>query len=105
MTAPSPLRLTCLNAKRIVNERAVDTGRVVLTFHAQERMEERGIVSDEVYRILRTGSVFAPPIRNEQGDWQVEVEKRMPGGRDVAVVTVVPRDDGLVVRTVMWRDL
>ncbi len=105
MRAPSQLRLTCTIAKEIINRRALDTAQVVLTFHAQERMEERGIVSDEVYRILRSGAVFELPIRNEQGDWQVEIEKRMPGGRDVAVVTVVPQDDGLIVRTVMWRDL
>lgn len=105
MTAPSLLRLTCTNAKRVINQRALDTGRVILTFHAQERMEERGIISDEVYRILRCGSVYAAPIRNEEGDWQVEIEKRMPGGRDVAIVTVVPVNDGLIVRTVMWRDL
>ncbi len=105
MINPSTFRLTCANAKRIVNQRASDSSKVVLTFHALERMGERGVIADEVYRILRSGSVYILPIRNEVGDWQVEIEKRMPGGRDLAIVTVVPTEDKLIVRTVMWRDL
>lgn len=34
-----------------------------------------------------------------------QMEQRMPGGRDAVVVTVIRREDRLLVVTVMWRDL
>jgi len=43
---------------------------------------------------------------NERGHWQATMARRMPGGRDACVVTVIVRGDHtLIVRTVMWRDL
>jgi hypothetical protein len=56
-------------------------------------------------RILREGRVLETPVLTEGGEWKSEIEVRMPGGRDVAVVTVLWHGDRLVVVTVMWRDL
>jgi hypothetical protein len=106
MTAANliPFRMTVQAAVRIIKQRATSSGNVILTYHAQERMEERGINLDDVLTILRKGSVYAAPRKNDLGDWQAEMERRMPGGRDVVAVTVIPLGDRLVVKTVMWRD-
>jgi hypothetical protein len=67
-------------------------------------MFERGFTIVDILAILRAGGVYGPPIKNEKGDWQAEVERRMPGGRDAVAITVVPHGKMLIVRTVMWRD-
>jgi hypothetical protein len=68
-------------------------------------MVARDIVASEVFQILREGTVFEPPVLTEEGEWKCEIEMRIPGGRDVAVVTVIRHANRLVVVTVMWRDL
>jgi hypothetical protein len=68
-------------------------------------MVARDIVASEVFQILREGTVFKPPVLTEEGEWKCEIEMRIPGGRDVAVVTVIRHANRLVVVTVMWRDL
>jgi len=98
------LRWSAAAATRVIRERAADSNKVTVTDHAQQRMEERGITLDDVLGILRQGHVYLTPRKNERSEWQAEMERRMPGGRDAAVVTVVPRRSGLIVRTVMWRD-
>jgi hypothetical protein len=99
------LRLTAAAATTAIRNRAQDSANVVLTFHAQDRMQERDISAAEVFRILREGEVFGDPVREAGGDWKAEIEKRLPGRRDAAVVTVIRAGGSLVVVTVMWRDL
>lgn len=102
---PTSLRLTATAATRAIRAAAEDSANVILTDHATERMEERGIAAPEVFRILRTGTVHVQPIRLNDTDWKAEIEQRMPGGRDAVVVTVVRHGDRLVIKTVMWRDM
>ena len=94
-------------AKRVVQDLAQDTGKVLIGFHATERQDERGsITSLHVLDILRTGDVLNAPKKNDRGDWEVEVEKRIRGGRDaVAVTIIIAEGKSLFVKTVMWRDL
>lgn len=102
---PISLRLTAQAATKVIRERAQDTANVILTEHAQERMDERGILAPEVFTILRKGEVYNTPERMSGGDWKAEVEMRMPGGREAVVVTVIRVADSLVVVTVMWKDM
>ena len=104
MALPVSLRLTAAAAQRIIREKAQASELVIITHHAEERMSERGITIDDVLTILRKGGVYVAPFLNERQAWQVEVERRMPGGRDAVAITVVPQAGKLVVRTVMWRD-
>ena len=94
-------------AKRVVQDLAKDTGKVTIGLHANEREDERGsITSLNVLDILRTGDIFQTPKKNDLGDWEVEVEKRMRGGRDaVAITIIISEGKSLFVKTVMWRDL
>ena len=68
-------------------------------------MEARDLTAPEVYRILREGTVHAPPLRTAEDEWKAEMELFLPGGGDAVVVTVMRHADLLVVVTVMWRDV
>ena len=104
MPAATPLRLTAKAATRAIRARAKATGNVVLTFHAQDQMAARGITAPEVFRILREGTVQAPPQRTAEQEWKAEMEMYLPSGGDAVAVTVLRQAERLVVVTVMWRD-
>lgn len=85
---------------------AQDSGNVILTHHAMDRMEERDITSIMVFRILRGGSVKGDVTKGRKaGDWVVKMTGRVLGNRDVGVVTAVLKAGRLVVVTVEWEDL
>lgn len=74
MTDPLPFRrpirwasLRADEAERVIREWSRDTGRVLITAHALDRVGERAIGTPEVYRILQTGRCLADPARNERG--------------------------------------
>lgn len=90
------------DALRIIRERAEDSGCIVLTLHARERMTERGIDFLDIQRVLRGGAVTegpAPDLRTGDERCSVEgvVDSRrlrigvaLPADRqDVVVVTVI----------------
>lgn len=81
------------------------TGQVIITDHAQERMEERGIYLDDVYRVLRLGELKGPPeVGCEPGDVVCKVVATPRGSRQIGVVTVVLVDEKLLIVTVEWED-
>jgi hypothetical protein len=88
----------------LIHRLAQDSSNVILTTHAKERMEERGIVRADLDRILRAGSVMERPLRNERGDWQCKIVLRLVGARDAGAVTVIADQDKLIIRTVEWED-
>jgi len=95
-------------AERLVRTRAQNKDNIIDTYHGSEREEERSeLVSLDMYDILETGYVTEQPERSDKDpdDWVVQVEKRMPGGREAAVITVIVNDtDDLVVVTIQWND-
>lgn len=91
-------------AERVIRERAADTGNVIISVHAFDRVEERTILTEDVYWILRKGYVEGQPIF-EDGEWKVVVVKRMPGGREAGAVTlIVEAEQTIFVKTVEWMD-
>jgi hypothetical protein len=97
-------KLTSAAALEMIKRRAAQSDNVSITLHAEERMWERGITLDDVLTILRKGHLYHAPFLNDRRQWQVEVERRMPGGRDAVAITVIPTGSLLTVVTVMWRD-
>ena len=96
------------DAERIINERArgENTVNVIFTDHAWERVNQREITREDVFKILRGGHCAEPPRRNEKGQWQVIMSKRLQGSREAGAVTVIfEGDEKLVVRTVQWMDV
>jgi hypothetical protein len=114
MVEPTPLRrpvnweqLRPDDAERIVQERAQDSSNVIFSDHAFDRSDERTIPQPDAYRILRTGYVEGSPVQNLDGDWEVNVVKRMPGSsREAGVAVVIFREgEDLFVKTVKWMDV
>lgn len=113
MVEPTPFRrpinwakLRTDEAERLIRERAEDTARVIISFHAFDRVEERSFTHQDIYKILRTGSVEGPAQKNLDGEWEVVVVKRMPGTREAGAITIIYRnEDTLFVKTVEWMDL
>lgn len=108
---PRPIRWDRLRsdeAERIVRQRSQEgaTGQVIFTDHTWDRVSEREITQRDVYRILRTGHCHKAPIKNEKGDWQATMVKKIAGNRDAGVVTVILEDkELLIIRTVQWMDM
>lgn len=98
-------RLMAMVAQRRVRELAKNTSNLVWTDHIKERMEQRGIDSDAVLRILRDGDVEGEPIEtNTPGDWKIKMARKMGNGRVAGVVTVLVQNNRLVLKTAEWED-
>jgi hypothetical protein len=97
-------RLRADEATRVINERAKNTDNVIIGFHAFDRVEERSIVAEDIYWILRTGTAEGPPVLKD-GEWKVIMVRRMPGTREAGVVTlIVEENEEVFVKTVEWMD-
>ena len=85
---------------------ANDTGNIVFTNHAMDRMEERDISTTMVLRVLRSGEVKGDIERGKrEGDWKLKIVARILGNRDVGVVTAVLKAGQLIIVTTEWEDL
>lgn len=112
MVDPIPLRrlinwerLRSDEAERIIKERAADSDKVDISLHAYDRVEERSILAADVFVILRQGMIEGAARKNEFGDWEATMVKRMPGRREAGVVTIIFQDeDRIFVKTVQWMD-
>lgn len=92
-------------AERIIKEWSQETEKVFFTDHAFDRVDERSLLQQDVYRVLREGYVDLKPVKDENDNWVVRVKKRIRGGREAGVVTVVLREEEkLLIVTVMWVD-
>ena len=91
---------------RRIHHLATDSGNVILSKHAMERMAERDIADIEVFRILRDGILAEEPTQTTRGEWKLKLVKRLRGNRDAGVVTIILHGDRkLLVKTVEWEDL
>jgi hypothetical protein len=98
-------RLSAAKAQQRVRELAANSGNLVWTEHIGQRMAQRGIDSDAVLRILRTGDVEDEPQQTEKaGDWKFKVVRKMNSGRVAGVVTVIAQNSRLVLVTTEWED-
>ena len=97
-----------MNTKRaeaIVRALALEPSRVAVTMHAEERMLEREFSNRDLFKVLTTGNVLAPPVLTEKGEWKCKVICRLRGNRDAGAVTVIARNDRLIVLTMEWEDV
>ncbi len=92
-------KLRADEAETVIRRRAEDTGQVIFTYHTWERVPEREITRADTFDILRTGYCLNQPKRNERGNWQVIVSKRLAGHREAGAVTIILEgEDKLVAR-------
>lgn len=98
-------RLTASAAQQRVREISKDSSFLIWTDHIDQRMTERGIDTDAVLRILRTGDVEDDPAEgNKTGDWKIKIVRTMGTGRTAGVVTVLLENGCLVLITAEWED-
>ena len=98
--------LRIVDAQKHINKVAEDSANIILTKHAKDRMYERDFSVSEVYQILRTGIIREKPQKEKKGGWSYQVEAiGFCDNRDAAVITVIMRENELVIKTVMWLDL
>lgn len=91
-------------ATRIVRLRAKESANVIFTFHAEDRMDERGISRLDIERVLLEGT-GSSLVRNEKDEWQITMKKKTKGSREIGAVTVIlSNEDKIIVKTVMWID-
>ena len=68
------LPLSIQQAAQILQQVADDTRRLIITYHADERMRERGITRTDVIRVLSTGRIVEGPGQSAKGNWEMRVE-------------------------------
>lgn len=84
---------------------AATSARVRFSGHALEQMARRGITDMEVFRVLKTGEIVGLPWHEpEIGGRACKVVFRPRGSRAIGVVTVVLRNEELLLKTVEWED-
>lgn len=111
MDDPAPQNVAAMRPRassleKRIREIALDSAKVGLGVHARERMVERDITDRMVFEVLRTGTIKGgiDPGSNP-GEWKCKMVKAMKGRRDVGVVTIIVRNERLLVKTAEWEDL
>lgn len=88
--------------------RNLAAGRISPGFseHALDRMDERGITTLDVVRVLRTGGIKGEiGAGRAAGEWKCKVVAKIKGSREIGVITIVVAQQRLFVKTVEWEDL
>jgi hypothetical protein len=92
-------------ALALVRQRAKDSRNIAITFHAEDRMYERGISYESVLQILRSGDLVFEGL-DENHNYLVKGSKLVAPPRTASVVcSVVIKGNRLVVITAMWEDM
>lgn len=105
MGATLPFRnMTNAQLQAHIRHLAMDSGHVVFTFHAQERMAQRSVSDWEVFECLRGGVIQRPPTLDKKtGSLRCRME-HFGSGRNLAVVAALDDEDpDVVVVTVMTK--
>lgn len=89
--------------QRHIRAVAVDSALVFLTGHVKKRMRERGVGINEIYDILRHGTIVRPPEINIAKDSLECRMERYVGGRDRAVVVALDDDDPNLIVVTVWN--
>lgn len=95
-------RMTNASAKRVLAQIAEDSGKVVFTSHAIQRMKQRHITRTQVLNCLRRGLITEAPIRDVHGNWTLRIE-RYACGENIGCAVAI--EDGLersIVITAFW---
>lgn len=99
-------RLTPTIAEKRIKKLAETTGLIRWSVHALERMIEREIFDVDVLRVLRFGTINGnPEPTGRNGEWKCKMVRNVRGSREIGVVLVIFKTDGLFIKTVEWEDV
>lgn len=98
-------RLNKAEAEKKIHDISLNSSNVIITEHAKERMEERGFVIQDLFRILREGYVDTEAtFDEEEKNWKYKITKRIDTVREAGVVTaIVDNFQRLVIITIEWE--
>ncbi|WP_225774353.1 DUF4258 domain-containing protein [Pseudomonas sp. Marseille-Q5115] len=89
----------------IVHVLAMDSWRVIITDHCQQRMEQRGVTYTEVLRCLQRGLILdEPSFDNEHNMFKFRMSEPQP--RDIACVVVAVKpspEPGELFAVTVWE--
>lgn len=97
-----PFRLSTAKALARLRSIACDPANVAVTRHAEGRMIERGITSEQMLHCLRKGSLKGSPVVDEHDHWKFDVELYGAGDHLCFVVAVNPLEPHVLVITAFW---
>ncbi len=67
-------------------------------------MYDRHILQRDALRVLREGQVAdRPKVDDRTNDWKCKITKRLVGSKAIGVVTLIVKNDELVIITVEWE--
>lgn len=98
-----PRTLTRQEAGDLVRDVIADSGNIVWTSHARQRMEQRDVTDLQVLRVLKRGTVVADPVFGNDRNWEVTFED-ISAGETIRVAVAIDVDrmgHVLVIVTVM----
>lgn len=95
-----PFRLSRAQALKLIREAAEDTGRIILTHHAEQRMRQRRITMTQVIVCLRKGVITEGPALDIKGCWACRIERPVAGD-DVKVALAIDPVARVIIITVM----
>lgn len=100
------MRLNQRSVLSSIQQLALDSRRVFITSHAQERMAERSITDSDVFSVLRKGNLKGDPSPGQSnGEWKCKMVAKLKGTREIGVVTILKQESKLIIVTVEWEDL
>lgn len=97
---PRPEPLLAL-IRKLAKER-----RIGYLDHSEERIAERGFDVFDVRRTLERGQIDGRiEAGKKEGEWKVKLVETPEGAsRKMGVVTIVVKDQRLLIKTVEWKD-
>ncbi|MDK9720906.1 MAG: DUF4258 domain-containing protein [Rhodospirillales bacterium] len=87
-------------ALKLIREAADDTGRIILTRHAEQRMRQRRITMSQVVACLRKGVITEGPALDIKGGWACRIEGVVAGDH-VKVALAIDPVAKVIIITVM----
>lgn len=98
-------KLSKKEAEQKIHEISLNSRNVVITKHAEERMEERGFVTQDLFGILRDGYVDSEAVLDkDKNNWKYKITKRIDTIREAGVVTAIVDDyKRLIIITIEWE--
>ncbi|MDP7221965.1 MAG: DUF4258 domain-containing protein [Alphaproteobacteria bacterium] len=99
MTNALPFNPSAEDMARHINRLAGDSGNVILTDHARERMQERKITFRHIITCLRKGRVIEGPYQEPRGSWRCTMIRAV-SGVEINIPVAVNFEDEVIVITV-----
>ncbi len=94
------------SARRILQEVAGDSSRVIFVSHTEQRMAKRGISNAQIIRALRNGRIVEGPFPDPKmgAGWRLTLETLSAGDPLQVVVTIDEDEAGnqVLVITAFW---